>query len=142
MTFDIRLMTADDFEPVIRFWRNTPGIGLREYDDNIEGFTRFLRRNPRSCFCAVKDGVIIGTILAGHDGRRGYLYHTAVDPEERGHGAGSTLVNAAMAALEDEGVKKTALVVFADNESGNAFWEKLGFISRPDLIYRNRENTD
>ena len=142
MTFDIRLMTVEDFEAVIRFWRSTPGIGLREYDDNLEGFTRFLERNPHTCFCAVKGGRIIGTILAGQDGRRGYLYHTAVDPDERCHGIGSSLVDAAMAALKAEGIKKTALVVFSDNEGGNAFWEKQGFTSRPDLIYRNKENTD
>ena len=90
----------------------------------------------------MKGGRVIGTILAGQDGRRGYLYHTAVDPDERCHGIGSSLVGAAMAALKAEGIKKTALVVFSDNEGGNAFWEKQGFTSRPDLIYRNKENTD
>ena len=83
---------------------------------------------------------IVGTILAGHDGRRGFLYHVAVSPDHQGQGIGRRLTEAAMEALSREGIFKTALVVFADNDGGNEFWEKLGFAARPDLIYRNREN--
>ena len=76
--------------------------------------------------------------MAGHDGRRGYIYHTAVSPRHRHRGIGSELVNAALNALEAEGITKVALVVFSRNEDGNAFWEKLGFTQREDLAYRNR----
>ncbi len=44
----------------------------------------------------------------------------------------------ALAALSPEGISKVALVVFDRNRGGNAFWEKQGFTTRPDLVYRNR----
>ena len=137
---EIRLLTPNDFEEVLDFWRYIPGMGIVEKDDTPEGFARFLRRNPDSCFAAVKDGKIVGTILAGHDGRRGHLYHVAVDPAERGQGIATQLVNRAMNALAAAGITKTALVAFCDNKDGNAFWEKLGFTQRPDLVYRNKNN--
>lgn len=140
MAAEIRLMTPEDHERVLRLWKSVPGIGLREYDDGREGFARFLRRNPRTCFAASDGGEIVGTILAGHDGRRGFLYHVAVSPDHQGQGIGRRLTEAAMEALSREGIFKTALVVFADNAGGNEFWEKLGFAARPDLVYRNREN--
>lgn len=81
---------------------------------------------------------IVGVIMSGHDGRRGFIYHTCVTPDVRGHGVGSGLVEAAVAALCAEGISKVALVVFGRNKGGNAFWERLGFTARPDLTYRNK----
>ena len=81
---------------------------------------------------------IIGTILAGHDGRRGFFHHVVVAPEYRNRGIGEDLVNHAMDALEKEGIQKTALVVFEYNDLGNGFWEHIGFTTRPDLVYRNK----
>ena len=85
------------------------------------------------------DGRIIGSIIAGNDGRRGSIYHTAVRTDRQRQGIGRSLVEHAMAALEREGISKVFLVVFARNSRGNAFWEKLGFTERHDIIYRNRE---
>ncbi|MCI5729352.1 MAG: GNAT family N-acetyltransferase, partial [Clostridia bacterium] len=107
-------------------------------DDSRGGVEKFLRRNPHTCFVAEADRRIAGVILSGHDGRRGYIYHTAVRPEYRRQGIARALVEHAMQALEKEGIQKTALVVFARNEAGNAFWEKLGFTGRDDLVYRNK----
>ena len=48
-------------------------------------------------------------------------------------------MEAALAALRAEGIHKAALVVMTNNAAGNAFWERLGFTTRPDLVYRNCE---
>ena len=77
-------------------------------------------------------------ILAGNDGRRGYIYHTAVRPDCRRQGTARLLVEKAVVALEECGIHKAALVVFARNEDGNRFWEAMGFTVREDLVYRNR----
>ena len=74
----VRRMTTEDYEPVYQLWMNTPGMGLNTTDDSRDGIERYLRRNPATCFVAEIDGKIVGVILAGHDGRRGYIYHTAV----------------------------------------------------------------
>ncbi len=134
----IRKMTIADYDSVYDLWQNTPGMGLNNLDDSKQGIEKFLRRNPETCFVAEKDNRIIGVILCGNDGRRGYIYHTAVLITERKRGVGTALVDAAVKALKNEGINKAALVVFSKNELGNSFWEKRGFITREDLIYRNR----
>ena len=135
----IRTMTVSDYDAVYDMWINTSGMGLNDLDDSREGIEKFLKRNPETCFAAVENGRVIGAIMCGHDGRRGYIYHTSVREEYRGRGIGTALADSALAALESEGINKAALVVFARNEKGNAFWEKLGFTQRSDIIYRNRE---
>ncbi len=134
----IRTMTIQDYDGVYGLWLACSGMGLNDLDDSKGGITRFLVRNPDTCFVAEEDGKIIGTILTGNDGRRGYIYHAAVHPEYRRQGIATQLVETAMAALYKIGITKVALVVFDQNTGGNAFWEKIGFASRTDLIYRNR----
>ena len=134
----IRQMTIEDYQALYDLWTHTPGMGLNNLDDSKEGIEKYLKRNPTTCFVAEEKGNIIGVIISGHDGRRGFIYHTTVHPDYRKQGIGKTLVNSAMKALEAEGIHKAALVVFAKNEIGNAFWEKLGFTERHDIIYRNQ----
>jgi ribosomal protein S18 acetylase RimI-like enzyme len=134
----IRIMTIADYDALYDLWLHIPGMGLNTTDDSREGIAQYLKRNPTTCFVAEADGKLIGVIMAGHDGRRGYIYHTAVLPEYRKQGIAMTLVDHAMQALEAEGIHKTALVVFASNELGNGFWEHIGFTKREDLVYRNR----
>ena len=135
-------MYIDDYSAVYALWLSCKGMGLNSVDDSKEGVARFLQRNPETCFVAEEEEKIIGVILAGSDGRRGYIYHTAAAPEMRRKGCGTALVNSALSALNRLGIIKTALVVFERNESGNLFWEKLGFSKREDLVYRNRQLTE
>ncbi len=134
----IRAMKMEDFEKIYDLWIHTEGMGLNATDDSREGIAKYLLRNPHTCFVAEEGGKLIGVILSGHDGRRGFIYHTTVKKEYRGRGIGKKLVGAAMAALEAEGIHKVALVAFEKNASGNVFWEKVGFTVRDDLVYRNK----
>jgi ribosomal protein S18 acetylase RimI-like enzyme len=134
----IRPMRAGDYEQVYALWLGTPGMGLNTTDDSREGIERYLRRNPTTCFVAEETGELIGVILSGHDGRRGYISHTAVKVAEQRRGIGTALVEQALAALKAEGITKVALVVFASNKAGNTFWEKRNFTLRQDLNYRNK----
>lgn len=138
MTAIIRTMTLSDYDSVYQLWHSTPGMGLNTIDDSREGIEKYLKRNPTTSFVAEQDGRIVGVIMAGHDGRRGYIYHTAVLPEYRGHGIAAQLVGHAMAALDKEGISKAALVAFKSNDIGNGFWEHIGFTEREDLVYRNK----
>ena len=135
---EYRLMTIEDYDAVYRLWLSTPGMGLNTTDDSREGIGRYLRRNPTTCFVAECGGEVVGVILSGHDGRRGFIHHTAVLPDFRRQGVARQLLDCAMAALEREGIHKVALVAFGRNEVGNAFWERMGFTVREDLVYRNR----
>ena len=135
---NIRLMTIEDYDAIYALWLSCKGMGLNNVDDSREGIARYLARNPNTCFVAEEAGKILGVIMAGHDGRRGFIYHTSVSPDERGRGIGTQLANAALDALKNEGISKAALVAFTRNETGNAFWDKLGFEARHDLTYRSR----
>lgn len=139
---NIRQMRITDYENVYRLWKSTPGMGLNTIDDSREGIANYLNRNPTTSFVAEETGEIVGAILAGHDGRRGYIYHAAVSMKFRKRGIGTKLVGSVMESLEKEGIHKAALVVFSSNENGNIFWEKNGFIERTDLVYRNKNLTE
>lgn len=134
----IRVMTIDDYEGVYDLWINTPGMGLNTTDDSREGIEKYLKRNPTTSFVAEDDGKIIGVIMAGHDGRRGFINHTAILPNYRKQGIAKRLVDSAMDALDREGIQKVALVVFKHNKIGNGFWNNIGFTDRDDLVYRNK----
>lgn len=134
----IRQMKIEDYDQLYQLWIHTPGMGLNNLDDSQEGIEKFLKRNPTTCFVAEQGNEIVGVILSGHDGRRGFVYHTTVRPDCRKQGIGRKLVTCAMEALEKEGIHKVALVVFERNSKGNEFWEKLGFTAREDLVYRNK----
>ena len=136
MTF--RLMTMEDYPACYSLWLNTPGMGLNSLDDSAEGIARYLQRNPNTCFVAEEEGQLLGAILAGHDGRRGHISHTAVAAHAQRRGIGTQLVEHAMAALEREGITKVNLVAFSRNEKGNRFWEAMGFTARTNLVYRDK----
>lgn len=136
---EIRLMNINDYDAVYALWMSCSGMRLNNLDDSREGIAKFLRRNPDTCFAAVAgNGRVVGAILGGNDGRRGYLYHTAVHPDFRKRGIGRRLVEKTQKAFEACGIYKVALVAFERNREGNLFWEKMGFSPREDLVYRNR----
>jgi len=135
--FGIQPMMIANYTELQHLWLSTPGMGLNDLDDSREGIASFIARNPRTSFVAEQDGQLTGAIMAGHDGRRGYIYHTCVRADRQGEGIGRALVEAALDALRAEGIHKVALVAFRRNEQGNAFWEKMGFSTREDLVYRN-----
>ena len=134
---EIRLLMLEDYDKVYQLWTSTKGMGMRSLDDSVDGIGKFLKRNPTTNFIAQVEDKIVGVILCGHDGRRGYIYHTAVNFDYRGNGIGKKLVNAAIEALRKEKINKVALVVFDSNDLGNKFWQSLGFDKRSDLVYRN-----
>lgn len=134
----IRQMKISDYDNIYSIWINTPGMGLIPIDDSREGIEKYQRRNPTTCFVAEIESQIVGAILSGHDGRRGFIYHAAVVPEHQNLGIGTSLLNAVLAALKDEGITKVGLVVFAKNDTGNTFWKNQGFAARNDLTYRDK----
>ncbi len=139
---EIRKLSINDYDEIYELWMSTTGMGLNDIDDSKAGIDKYLQRNPKTCFVAIVSGKITGVILSGHDGRRGYIHHTAVSVINRNKGIGSALIDAALKALQAEGIHKVALVVFKSNEIGNTFWEHKGFITRDDLNYRNKALSD
>ena len=131
----IRVMMETDYNEIYGLWKKIKGFALRSVDDSREGVERFLKRNPNTSVVAIEDGIIVGAILCGHDGRRGCLYHVCVDPNYRLRGIGKQMVVFAMHALHKEEINKVSLIAFSKNDIGNAFWKTIGWNRRDDLNY-------
>lgn len=124
--FTIRPLTAADLPAALGLWSHAEGVELSEGDAPAE-LARYLERNPRSSQLAVVGDVVAGAVLAGHDGRRGYLYHLAVAPAFRGQGIGRALVGSAVASLRSEGLRRVLILVARDNDEGLRFWQNGGW---------------
>ena len=131
----VRTMTIDDYTGVHNLWMTIKGFAIRSIDDSREGVERFLERNPTTSVVAIEDGKIVGSILCGHDGRRGCLYHVCVHEDYRMRGIGKSMVVHCMKELEKEKISKVSLIAFTKNDIGNAFWKEIGWTKREDLNY-------
>lgn len=138
----IRKMSIDDYEAVYGLWASTPNMGLRSLDDSKEGISLFLNRNPETCFVALDGEMVTGVILCGHDGRRGYIYHTVVRSDYRKQGIGTALINAATSALQNEGITRVCLNVMETNEDGKQFWTNRGWEKKDFLGFYSKSITD
>ena len=135
----IRNMTMDDFEQVHKLWQITDGVQPHPIDNNYETMERYLKRNPASTFVAEDAGRIVGVILCGHDGRRGYIYQLAVAEDKRGHGLGTELVNRGIEALKTEGIGRVGLFVLKDKQITIDYWEKMGFEPKDFMTFRLKD---
>lgn len=142
MKYTIRQMTAGDYDPVISLWRGIPGIGLDEDTDSRPGITRYLKRNAGLSFVAMAEGRIVGAVLSGHDGRRGYLHHLAVAPAYRKQGIGKALVEHCLQTLGRQGIPKCNIFLFRNNSRGKTFWQHNGWNLRQDLSVSQKNTQD
>jgi putative acetyltransferase len=132
MAIAILPMVQHDLESVLDLWSKTEGVGLNE-SDSPDDLRAYLVRNP-GLSLIVRDGDrVVGALLCGHDGRRGYLHHLAVRPEYRKRGLGRQMVEACLAALTGIGIRKCNIFLYAHNEPGAQFWKRCGWSQRGDL---------
>jgi N-acetylglutamate synthase len=123
---------AADYDEVMALWTDTEGLTLREAD-SAEAIGGYLARNPGLSFVARDAGQLVGAVLTGTDGRRGYLQHLAVARSHRGQGVGRALAERAIAALRETGIRKCHLMVRQENAEARAFWAHLGWSERVDI---------
>lgn len=127
-------MQISDYAEVVALWRRTEGVGLSE-SDSEGGVAAFLERNPDLSAVALDpSGAVVGALLCGHDGRRGYLHHLAVERAQRGRGVAGRLLDWAQRGLARHGIPKCNVFLFADNAEGASFWRHQGWAPRPDLV--------
>ncbi len=132
MSIEILPMTVEDLEAVTTLWDGMEGVGLNESDDPGQ-LRAFLGRNPNLSLVARAGSRLVGAVMCGHDGRRGFLYHLAVLPEYRQRGVGRAMVDQCLAALGSLGLLKCNILVYVDNHSGDQFWKRGGWHDRAEL---------
>ena len=132
MSLHIRPMVMADYAAVRNLWESCEGVGLSDAD-RPDTLRAYLKRNPDMSFVARQDEAIVGAVLCGHDGRRGYLNHLAVSPVHRHQGIARRLVARCLEALQDAGIAKCHLFIFRSNPEGRRFWQQIGWNLRSDL---------
>jgi N-acetylglutamate synthase len=121
-----REFSIDDYDAAIELWQRVEGLEIAEGDDR-EGVAQFLARNAGLSRVATDGSAIVGVVLCGHDGRRGHIYHLAVDPAYQRRGLGKRLLDESLADLRRTGVKRVIIMVADDNPSGRQFWKRSGY---------------
>ncbi|SEO41683.1 GNAT family N-acetyltransferase [Paenibacillus sp. OV219] len=133
-----REMTVGDYEAAYSLWTKTEGMVLSSADSKEE-VEAYLLRNPGCSFVCEGEGELLGTILGGHDGRRGFIYHVAVSPITRGRGVGQRLVQQSLGRLREAGIAKCHLFVLEDNAIGGRFWARTGWQKREGILLFSKD---
>ena len=123
---DTREFSISDYDAAVELWKRVEGLEIAEGDDR-ESVGQFLERNPGLSRVATDGSAVVGVALCGHDGRRGHIYHLAVDPDYQGRGLGKRLLNESLEDLRRAGVKRVIIMVADDNPRGREFWKRFGY---------------
>ena len=121
---------ATDRAGVMDLWRVAFGYEAAHNDPAL-AIAKKVAVNDGLFFVATLGASLVGTVMAGYDGHRGWLYSVAVHPQRRGLGLGSQLVRAAELALTQRGCVKINLQLLASNQATAAFYESLGYAMEP-----------
>lgn len=127
-TIEYRIMQDSDIEAVLSFWKNIDGVHLHSNgEETYDAIFSYLQRNPNLSCVAVCGSEIVGAVMCGHDGRRGYLNHLGVSSEYRRKGIAKQLLSRVEKELIKLGIKKEALFVLCKNTSAQEFYEHIGW---------------
>ena len=141
MSIQLVEMKIEYYESVIALWRKTEGIGLSSADSR-QAIGGYLERNPGFSLVALDGEVIAGALLCGHDGRRGFIHHLAVDEHYRRQNLGRQMVYRVLAHLAQEGIQKCHLFVYQQNQEAISFWKQIGFTQRVDLSMMSKMTSE
>jgi len=122
----IREFAIADYEAAAALWKKLEGVEVAEGDSKDE-IAQYVLRNPGLSRVATVESRVVGVALCGHDGRRGYIYHLAVDPAYQGRGLGKRLLDECLDGLRGTSVRRVLIMVAKDNPRGREFWRRNGW---------------
>lgn len=128
----IRPMEQTDIPAALRVWQETSGRSRPV--DTHDGLARYVSHNPGLCQVAEQDGQLLGVLVGGHDGRRGFLHHVGVLAPVRRHGVGRALVDCYLAGLKEQGILRLHLLLRQSNAVGMRFWKAYGCRERANTV--------
>jgi len=130
MSYILRDMIPADYSQAMALWQASEGVRSAETREEI---LFYLDRNPGLSVVAEEDGRVVGAVLGGHDGRRGYFYHLAVAESHRRRGIGREMIERSLARLTKLGIRRASVFVMRENDLGREFWLRRGWRERIDL---------
>ena len=122
-----------DVAGVVALWQ-TCGL-TRPWNDPAADIALARRGSNAAVLVGRGDGLIVATVLVGHDGHRGWVYYLAVDPDHRQHGYGRVMMDAAERWLRECGIEKLQLMVRPDNQRVKNFYQALGYCEQERVIF-------
>ena len=122
---NVRELSAGDVARAVALWRQVELV--RPWNDPERDFFQALSAPSCAVLGAESEDELLGTVMVGFDGHRGWLYYVAVAPSHQGHGLGSALVEAAENWLRERGARKTQLMVRRTNVGAGQFYAKRGY---------------
>ena len=135
---DIRELNIDYYQDILQLWQSDPNIDLSSADER-SAILRFLERNPGTSFVLIDNTNVVGTVLGGFDGRRGYIYHLFVHPDYRRNGHARALLERVEKAYMALGIEKSLVCIFKDNKEADFFWKQMGYDQRGELEIYSKE---
>jgi len=136
----IQEMVIEDYDEVRALWEVSDGIQVSDIDSSVS-IERFLNRNAGLSFVARENDQLVGAVLCGHDGRRGYIDHLAVRSSHRRQGIGRSLVSRCLFHLMRMGIRRWNLFVLEDNQEARSFWTHLGWAEKVELVTMSRQES-
>lgn len=133
MSFIVRQMDIEDYDPVMGLWKSSDAIILSGADSR-ERIQKLLERNTGLSYVALVEDQIIGAVLCSHDGRMGYLTHLVVDKNHKRQGIGRQLVSRCLFALMGLGIHQCVLLMMKETEEAQQFWRKVDPGGRVSLV--------
>jgi N-acetylglutamate synthase len=130
---ETREFAIADFEAALDLWNRLEGLDIAE-GDSKEEVAQYLLRNAGLSRVATDGSKLVGVALCGHDGRRGYIYHLAVDPAYQGRGLAKRLIEECLAGLRPYGLKRAIILVGKDNIRGREFYRLTGWEELDDAL--------
>jgi ribosomal protein S18 acetylase RimI-like enzyme len=131
-TIEIREFDISDYDAVLRLWKEARLI-IRPGDD-LGDVRLKLQKDPDLFLVAMDRDALVGCVMGGWDGRRGWIYHLAVKPSHRRHGIAKGLVSELEMRLAGKGAKKVNAQVYRSNTASLRFFNACGYDVHSDLV--------
>ncbi len=128
-----REFRIEDYDAAVALWKRVEGVEIAE-GDSKEEIEQYILRNPDLSRVAEDGTAIVGVALCGHDGRRGHIYHLAIEPACQHLGLGKRLVGECLSGLRSSGIKRAIIMVADDNARGRSFWRRCGWEDIPSAL--------
>ena len=129
----IEAIEDGDVAEVIALWQRCGS--LRAWNDPARDIALARKETNATVLLGRNDGVLVASVLVGHDGHRGWVYYVTVDPDHRLKGYGRVIMTAAEDWLRARGIEKLQLMVRGDNAKVHAFYQSLGYYDQERVVF-------